>query len=390
MRILQLAPPWFCVPPNGYGGIEQIVSCLADGLTARGHDVVLLASGGSHTAAELWSVFDTPPSEQLGSVPLLLRHVLAAYRNRGQFDIIHDHSGIIGPALGSFFDGPPVAHTLHGPWEAASADVYAELSDRIHLVAISHDQAARAPAGIRIAATVHNGIAVETVPFRVAARGNTGYLAFVGRASPEKGPDVAIKVAARLRRPLRMAVKINEPAERRYWQRHVSPLLDRADVKVLVNGTAQQAVGLMAGADATLFPVQWDEPFGLVMVEAMACGTPVVAFGCGAAPEVIADGQTGFLAEPGDVDGMCDAVEQVGAIEPAACRRRVEQRFSAAAMTADYEQLFERLGSQPSRQEQAAVAIPRVVGGDGPWSPITASASATTRQAPTDGLRRQP
>lgn len=388
MRILQLAPPWFSVPPTGYGGIEQVVSCLADGLTARGQDVTLLASGGSHTAAELWSVFDTPPSEHLGSVPHLLPHVLAAYRNRGQFDIIHDHSGIIGPALGSLLDGPPVAHTLHGPWEAAIADVYAAVSDRIHLVAISHDQAARAPAGVRIAATVHNGIAVEAFPFRVAARGNAGYLAFVGRASPEKGPDIAIRVAARLRRPLRMAVKINEPSEHRYWQRHVSPLLDRADVEVVVNGTAQQAVGLLAGADATLFPIQWPEPFGLVMTEAMACGTPVVAFACGAAPEVIADGQTGFLVEPGDLEGMCDAVEQVDAIEPAACRRRVEQRFSASAMTAGYEQLFEQLVSQPSGKTQATRVVP-LSGSNGPWSPRTASAGAATRQAQTVGLRRQ-
>jgi glycosyltransferase involved in cell wall biosynthesis len=343
MRILQLAPPWFAVPPAGYGGIERVVASLADGLAAGGHDVTLLASGGSSTAARLWTIFDRPPSVHLGSVPHELCQVLPAYRARERFDVIHDHSGLIGPAIASMLDGPPVVHTLHGPWDPAAAQLYAGICERIHLVAISRDQADHAPDGIRIAAVVHNGIPTETVAFRAAPRGQDGYLAFVGRASPEKGPAVALEVAARLRRPLRMAVKVNEPHEQRYWRQRIVPLLYSADVHVTMNGTVQQAQQLLRDADATLFPIQWREPFGLVMVESMACGTPVIAYATGSAPEVIVHGQTGYVVPAGDVDGLCDAVRRVGAIEPAACRLHVQRHFSADAMSAGYERVFDKV-----------------------------------------------
>lgn len=357
MRILQLAPPWFAVPPIGYGGIERIAASLADGLSALGHEVTLLASGGSTTTANLWTVFDTPPSAHLGSVPHELCHVLPAYHNRWAFDVIHDHSGLIGPALAGLLDGPPVVHTLHGPWNPTVGEVYAAISDGVHLVAISHDQAARSPDGVRLSSVVHNGIPVHTFPFRSAPRTNHGYLAFVGRASPEKGLDDAIKVAAQLQRPLRMAVKINEACEQRYWHQVIVPMLDEADVEVVINGTTQYAVGLLAGADAALFPVQWEEPFGLVMVEAMACGTPVVAYARGAAPEVIAHGETGFLIEPSNRDAFCDAVQRVGDIDPVACRRRVEDDFSEQAMTTGYERIFLTLTGLPRPSPEPTPAV---------------------------------
>jgi glycosyltransferase involved in cell wall biosynthesis len=374
MRILQLAPPWFTVPPAGYGGTERMVGLLADGLAARGHDVTLLASGGSRTAARLWTVFDTPPSASLGSAVHELCHVLPAYQDRERFDVIHDHSGLIGPAMAGLLDGPPVVHTLHGAWSAAGGRIYAAIADRVHLVAISHDQASRAPADVRIATVIHNGIAVDDMPFRPDRRGTGGYLAFVGRASPDKGPDVAIAVAARLHRALRMAVKINEPHEQRYWEQHVVPLLDTADVQVRANGTAEYAVELMAGADATLFPIAWPEPFGLVMVESMACGTPVIAYAMGSAPEVVADGETGFLVPPGDVDGLCDATGKVPAIDPATCRQAVQESFSARAMTGRYERFLEAV----------VRGGPAAAPGAARKAPPNATPGATPRATPRD------
>lgn len=343
MRILQIAPPWFTVPPAGYGGIEWIVAELADGLIERGHDVTLLASGGSRTKAKLWSVFERPPSKLLGSPYHDLMHCAAGYQRRHEYDLIHDHSGILGPAIGSFVDGPPVVHTLHGPWRDEVSAMYRALPPRLHLVAISHDQASRAPSDLAVAGVVPNGIPIGLYPPRLERRGTGGYLVFVGRANREKGPEIAVRVARRLGRHLKMLVKINEVEEEAYWRARVAPLVVDADVEVLAEVTLEQKAALVAGADACLFPIQWPEPFGLVMTEAMACGTPVVAYANGAATEVITDGETGFLVRSGDLDAFCDAVGRVGEIDPAACRRRVEEHYSDVAMVERYEQLYQRV-----------------------------------------------
>ncbi|HUH07125.1 MAG TPA: glycosyltransferase family 4 protein [Egibacteraceae bacterium] len=340
MRVLMIAPPWFTVPPVGYGGTEWVVSLLTEGLVEAGHDVTLIASGGSQTKARLITVFDEAPSKQIGSPPYDLLHCLAGYKMRGEFDLIHDHSGCIGPAFGAMLDGPPVVHTVHGPWVAELSALYQTLPPKLHLVAISHDQRSRAPGGLHIDAVIHNGIPVELYPFRADRRDGRGYLAWVGRSTADKGPAVAVEVARRMNRPLRMAIKINEPAEEAYWRDHVAPTLDGVDVDVIPNANTAQKGELLAGADATLFPIQWPEPFGLVMVESMACGTPVLAYRNGAAAEVIADGETGFLVEPGDIEGLCDATLRVAEIDPAACRGRVERQLSGAAMTRRYDRLY--------------------------------------------------
>lgn len=350
MRILQIAPPWFAVPPAGYGGIEWVVAELADGLAERGHDVTLLASGGSRTKATLWTVFDEPPSKLIGSAYHDLMHCAAGYRRRGEFDLVHDHSGILGPAIGSFVDGPPVMHTLHGPWRADVSRLYCALPPQLHLVAISHDQASRAPKGLTIEAVVPNGISVDALPLRAERRGTDGYLVFIGRANREKGPEVAVKVAQQLGRHLKMMVKINEVEEEVYWRSRVAPLVVDADVELLAEVSLEEKAELLAGADACLFPIQWPEPFGLVMTEAMACGTPVVAFANGAATEVIADGETGFLVRPGDIEGFCEAVGRVGEIDPTACRRRVEEHYSSGRMVEGYERVYEQvLKREPPR-----------------------------------------
>lgn len=341
MRILQIAPPWFTVPPVGYGGIEQVVAVLADGLVDAGHDVTLLASGGSTSKAEILSVFAEPPSADLGSTLHELTHVMAGYARRCDFDVIHDHAGFAGAALGSFLDGPPVVHTLHGPW-TPTVQAFFRGATGLHLVGISHDQRSRAPVGVPVPDVVHNGICLQDHPFRAEADPD-GHLAFVGRANAEKGPEVAVRVAGRTGRHLKMAVKINEPAEQRYWDTVVAPLLVGADVEVVRNGTKQDAIEVMAGATATLFPISWPEPFGLVMVESMALGTPIVGYAAGSSTEVVDSGRTGFLVPPGDVEGLCAALDAASGLERSACRAHVAERFSTPAMVAGYEAVYRRL-----------------------------------------------
>jgi glycosyltransferase involved in cell wall biosynthesis len=342
LRILQIAPPWFAVPPEGYGGIEQVVGVLADGLVDAGHDVTLLASGGSASKAEVLSVFSEPPSLDLGSSVHEMTHIMAGYARRGDFDVIHDHSGFGGAALGAFLSGPPVVHTLHGPWTPTAQAFFRAAAAGLHLVSISHDQRSRAPARVPVRHVVHNGISMDDHPFRPEADASR-HLAFVGRANAEKGPEVAVRVARRSGRHLKMAVKVNEPAEQRYWDTVVAPLLEGGDVEVILNGTKQDAIDIMASAEATLFPISWPEPFGLVMVESMALGTPVVGYAAGASTEIVDSGRTGFLVEPGDVDGLCVALEAAPHLDRAACHDHVEQRFSGNAMVAGYAAVYEQL-----------------------------------------------
>ena len=342
MRILQIAPPWFTVPPVGYGGIERVVASLCDGLVDAGHDVTLLASGGSTSKAEVVSVFDTPPSSELGSTCHELIHVVAGYQRRHEFDVIHDHAGFTGAAMGALLDGPPVIHTLHGPWTPEVAAFHRQVGSGLHRVAISHDQRSRAPEDVRIDHVVHNGLSLADNPFRAHADADR-HLAFVGRANREKGPEVAVEIARAAGRHLKMAVKINEPPEEAYWDTVVAPLLVGSDVEVVRNGTKQDAIDVMSGAEATLFPIAWPEPFGLVMIESMAVGTPVIAYSGGASDEVIDAGTTGYLLPTGDVEGMVAAVATAGQLDRAACRTRVERHFSSEAMVSGYEAVFSAL-----------------------------------------------
>lgn len=338
MRVAQIAPVWYPVPPRGYGGIELVVSLLTEGLVAAGHDVTLFASGGSRTAARLLSPLADPPDPALLGNPWYeTLHAIAAYEHHREFDVIHDHSGIVGPALGALLDGrPPVVHTLHGPWTEPSRLFYAHLADRVHLVAISKAQRDDNP-HLRYAATVHNGIDVRTYPYR---EHKDRFLVYIGRANPDKGPAIAIEVARRAGYPLAMIVKRSEPFERAYWDEMIAPKL-HDEVEVYEQVPHETKADLLARATAMVFPIQWPEPFGLVMVEAMACGTPVVACPAGAAVELVEEGVTGFLRET--LDGLVEAVGHVGRCSPRACRGRVEERFSAEAMVRGYAALFERV-----------------------------------------------
>jgi glycosyltransferase involved in cell wall biosynthesis len=209
------------------------------------------------------------------------------------------------------------------------------LHERVDLVAISEAQK-RLNTDVRYAGVVHNGIDLDAYPLQ-EEKGD--YLMFLGRSSPEKGPDLAVEVAKRAGMPLKMAVKIAEPAERQYWDEQVVPRMT-GEEEVVRNASHDRKVALLRGARATLFPIQWDEPFGLVMVESMACGTPILSFPRGAALEIVDDGVNGYLVD--DVDAMAEAVGQVAGVKPDTCRRSVEERFSARTMIEGYRDVFDR------------------------------------------------
>lgn len=338
MRIAQLAPVWFPVPPTGYGGIELVVALLADGLVAQGHEVTLFASGGSRSAAKVVSPMEVPPDPVLLGNPWFdCLHAVASYQQVGGFDVVHDHSGIVGPALGSMLPGtPPVVHTLHGPWTEVARRYYELLDDRIHLVAISDAQRSDNP-DLSYAGTVHNGIDTSAYPFRPD---KDDYLVFIGRANPDKGVAQAIDVARRAGLPLKLVVKRSEPAELAYWTDAIAPVLS-GNEEVFQNVSHEEKVELLGGARAMVFPIQWPEPFGLVMTEAMACGTPVVTTNWGAAPELVAEGLTGFRRDT--VDELVEAVGRVDELSPSDCREHVVAHFSAEAMVRGYEQVYERV-----------------------------------------------
>jgi glycosyltransferase involved in cell wall biosynthesis len=332
LKIAVLAPPWFAVPPTGYGGIELVVSLLADGLAEAGHDVTLFASGDSLTKGKLAAVFPTAPSELIGRSLPELRHVLACYERADEFDVINDHTGMLGAAVGGLVD-TPVLHTVHGPLDIREAqEVYgriAKVAPQVGLISISENQRKPMP-DLPWAATIPNAIDLSIYP----CKPHTGeYLLFLGRMSPDKGAHRAIAVAMGLGVPLKIAGKRREVKERQYFAEFVEPHVGHG-VEYLGEVTHGQKVELLQDARATLFPIEWEEPFGLVMIESMACGTPVIATRHGAVPEVIEDGRSGIIVD--NYRRMGDALEAADALDPIECRRYVEERFAPERMVDDY------------------------------------------------------
>jgi glycosyltransferase involved in cell wall biosynthesis len=339
LRVGLVAPPFLPVPPPGYGGIERVVAVLAEGLVARGHDVTVFGAPGSTTHARLVTPLDSAP--MLGdpaSAADDLFHTASAFLSAERFDLVHDHTGL-GPVFGAMLHGRVhVLHTLHGPWTSLSKRLFGLLNGRVHLVAISYAQR-RANPGLRYAGVVYNGIDLDAHPFREKKE---EFLVYVGRVSPEKRPELAVDIASRAGLPLVMIVKRSEPMEQAYWEEVVAPRLGD-HVKVLDLPPQEVKVEVIGRAKAMLFPIDWPEPFGLVMAEAMACGTPVIARPFGAAPEVVEEGVTGFLRST--VEEMADAVADVGRLSPGDCRARVERWFSGDAMVDAYEYLYRTIMS---------------------------------------------
>jgi glycosyltransferase involved in cell wall biosynthesis len=338
VRIAIIAPAWFAVPPVRYGGIEWVVSILADGLVDAGHDVTLFAAGDSQTKAHLVTSYDEPPSMRIGLSLPDLHHALTCYSRAGDFDLINDHSGPLAAALGAAA-ATPVCHTVHGPLTGEPGDVYSligRVSPSVGLISISDSQRDPLP-DLNWLATCHNAIALDAYPFHPA---NDDYLLFLGRMSPDKGAHHAVRVARELGMPLILAGKMHDVEERNHFESTVSPYLSDS-IQYVGEVSHDEKVRLLQNARATIFPIQWPEPFGLVMVESMACGTPVVATRFGAVPEVIEEGRSGVIVD--DFDDLAGAVERASGLRPEDCRASATERFSSRRMVADYEAAYHRM-----------------------------------------------
>jgi glycosyltransferase involved in cell wall biosynthesis len=339
MRIAQVAPPWLAVPPKGYGGIEWVVALLADGLAEAGHDVTLFATGDSTSKATLDFVFETAPGSKLINDPALdTIHTLHAYRDPERFDVFHVHSPF--SALAAAVELPrPVVHTLHGAFVPEMRRLYSEVANRVSYVAISENQRSHMPE-LDYAGVVYNGVNMPDYPFRTK---KDDFVLFLGRASPDKGALRAVLAAKEAGERIVLAVKVAHEEEERHWNDEVLPAMPD-DATVLGEITLAEKVDLLSRAKAVLFPIGWDEPFGLVMTEAMACGTPVIATPRGSVPEVIVDGETGFIVSVEDYPAQAAAaLGRLGEIDPGHCRAHVQERFSKEAMVAGYEDVFRRV-----------------------------------------------
>ncbi len=333
MRIAIIGSPWVPVPPTAYGGTEAVLHGLVEGLLAEGHDVAYAGHPDSSVAAAPLAGLDPRHIGPIGHTASELGHVMLAYERAAAWgaDVIHDHT-LVGPLLRS--RSAPVVVTAHGPFDAVTTPVFRRFSKRCLVVAISHAQAASA-GDVPVAGVVHHGLDVGTFPF---GRGGD-YLVFLGRMSPDKGAHRAIALARDAGVPLVLAAKMHEQAEREYFDQQVRPLLHDGARFVGEADTAMKHC-LLAGARALLNPIEWPEPFGMVMIEALACGTPVISTPCGAAPEIVEHGRTGFLAAtPAEVAAAIDAV---GRLDRVACRESVADRFSIERMVRGYLDIYRR------------------------------------------------
>jgi glycosyltransferase involved in cell wall biosynthesis len=340
MRIAVLSPVWFAVPPSGYGGIEWVVSLLADGLVDAGHEVTLFASGDSHSKAALAYVFPEAPSDLIGKTQPELQHALACFRRADEFDVVNDHAGPLSIALGGLVE-TPVLHTVHGPLDGDAGRIYEQLTrlaPEVGLISISLNQRRPKPE-LNWAATCPNALDLQLYPCK-PHRGT--YLLFLGRMSPDKGAHRAIAVARETGLPLKLAGKQQDPKEIRYFHELVEPHLDD-QIEYLGEVSHGEKVELLQNARVTLFPIEWEEPFGLVMIESMACGTPVIATRHGAVPEVIADGRSGLIVDT--YREMPEAVERADELDPLECRRYVEERYAPERMVQDYIDVFEHVAA---------------------------------------------
>jgi glycosyltransferase involved in cell wall biosynthesis len=338
MRIGLVAPPWVPVPPTKYGGTESVLDNLARGLVDRGHEVVLYTVGTSTCPVEKRWLFDQPVG------PIGTGEPEAAYTSLARdVDVIHDHTALgplIAPALGAAAPGSasvPVALTLHGPpTDAVRRLLLPDIARHAALVAISEAQRRSAP-DLPITHVIHHGIDLDLYK---PGPGGGGYLMFVGRMSPDKGVHRAVDIAQRTGMPLVIAAKMWEEVEVDYFRAEVEPRLhDR--VELLLDADREHRLELLGRAEALLNPICWAEPFGLVMAEALACGTPVVGSPYGAAPEIVDDGVTGFLRETDD--DLVEVLGRVGELDREACRLAAVERFSIERMARDHERLYQDL-----------------------------------------------
>jgi glycosyltransferase involved in cell wall biosynthesis len=338
MRIAQIAPLGEAVPPGHYGGTERVIAHLIEETVSSGHDVTLFASGDSRTSAKLEAVW--PVSLRSNGVlkdpaaphALLLERVLL---RAADFDVLHFHIGYETFPLFSR-QATPFVSTLHGRLDFPEHQLVFDAFPHAPVIAISRAQRSLAPQAAW-AATIHHGLPEKLL---TPQPGKREYLAFLGRIAPEKALDRAIRIAGRCGLPLRIAAKV-DPVDRNYFEETIRPLLSLPHVEYIGEIGDAEKSAFLSGAIGLLMPIDWPEPFGLVIIEAMACGTPVVAFNRGSVPELIEDGLTGFAVE--DETSAVAAVRQLVQLSPAKIRKRFEQRFTARRMADDYLAVYRNL-----------------------------------------------
>ena len=339
LRIAMLAPPWISVPAPGYGGVESVVSTLTEALVRRGHEVTLFCAPGSVSRAKVVTLLDAPHPDEIERSLYEVDHVgrafdaidVAAIGDR--FDVVHDHCGFTGLAMANRI-GTPLVHTLHGPFTPQTAAFYAHHGHKAALVGISRAQLASAPPVLGHIGSIPNPIDLPSWPLE-ERKGD--YVLWVGRMTPEKGPHRAIAAARAVDVPLVLAGVI-QPGQQAFFDREVAPHIDGDRVRFVgeVGGSPKRS--LFGRARGLLMPIRWDEPFGMVMVEALACGTPVIAFPEGAACELVINGRTGFLVD--DERAMADAIGRLPRIAAGDCRAWVSRHCDAEVVAAAYERIY--------------------------------------------------
>jgi glycosyltransferase involved in cell wall biosynthesis len=345
VRIAQVAPLVESVPPRHYGGTERIVAYLTEELVRFGHKVTLFASGDSVTTAELVPVTrrsfrqNKRATDYLSREVLLMDHVM---QRAGEFDVIHFHTGCMHYLISRHLTVPHVT-TLHGRLDTPELLRLYERFRDMPMISISNSQRTPWPCA-NWQGTIYHGLPQDLFRFHPEPG---GYLAFLGRASPEKRVDRAIEIAKRVGMPLKIAAKVDR-ADRRYFKRDIEPLLNDPQIEWLGEINDRDKDEFLGNAYALLFPIDWPEPFGLVMIESMACGTPVIAYACGSVPEVMDDGVTGFVVH--DMDQAVEATRRVRDLDRARCREMFEKRFTANRMATDYVNAYARLADSRMRR----------------------------------------
>ena len=334
LRIAMVVPPWYELPPHGYGGVEAMCAALVDALADRGHEVTVFGAGRRNgLAGSFVSTVAQPQYDRIGEMMPAALHAarVEALLRDGDFDVIHDHS-MCGP-LAAPYRGAPTVVTVHGPVRGEIGDFYEALGDSIHLVAISHAQRGDRP-GLPWIGTVYN--AVDPTRFGPNPR-SAGPVLWLARMCADKGPDLAIAACRAAGLPLVLAGKCTEPVERRYLEKVVRPLLGD-DVRLVLNGDRRTIERLLHEARCLIMPIRWPEPFGMAMIEAMAAGRPVVALRRGSVPELVRHGVTGWICD--HADELPDALHRVAELNPDDCVGHVATLFGAGLMAERYEMIY--------------------------------------------------
>lgn len=335
MRIGLIAPPWLPVPPPCYGGTEEVVDALARGLVKAGREVELFTTGESTCPVPRSHVFAEAKRTELGHSDPELYHVLSAYEELSECDVIHDHTSL-GPFVAFHLGRPNVVTTNHSPFTPERIAIYRALQNRIPVVAISHDQASRA-GGVPVARVIHHGLPRDSY---APGPGDGDYLLFLGRMAPDKGVHDAIALARATGERLLIAAKMQDASEFEYFHDRIEPALGEG-VEYLGEADRATKREVLGKATALVNPISWPEPFGLVMIESLASGTPVIAFARGAAPEIIEHGVNGFVCA--DSAAMAEAVTRIGEIDRRRCRQSFEERFTSDRMAAEHIGLYEEI-----------------------------------------------